>query len=81
MKKLTAKARDSVETLLNTYSALCSAEGRVGKRGQDFGISVSNEANDSDFVSVSIDSKTAADALRKEKTAVAAKLKKHGVDV
>lgn len=81
MPKLNSKARDRVEILLNTYSALCQAEARVGKRGQDFGITVTNEKDDSDFLSVTIDGPFAKDALVRQKAAVAKELAKHGIDV
>lgn len=81
MKKLTAKTRDTVETLLNTYSALCQAESRVGKRGHDFGLTVNNEKDDSDFVSVTIDNDIAKAALAKQKAIAAKELAKFGVAV
>lgn len=81
MTKLTAKARDAVETLLNTYSALCLAESKVGKRGHDFGLTVSNENNDSDFVSVSVSNDVAKQAIRIEKDTTAKSLAKYGISV
>lgn len=79
--KLTSKDRDTVETLLNSYSALCSAEARVTKKGQLFSISVNNERNDSDFVSIGIDPLVAKEALAQEKAAVAAQLAEYDVQV
>lgn len=79
--KLNGKARDTVETLLNTYSALCQAESRVGKRSQDFGITVSNESNDSDFVSVSLDPQIAKSAIVQQRASMKKALAKYGIDV
>lgn len=81
MTRLTGKARDAVETLLNTYSALCQAESRVGKRNQDFALSVSDEKNDSDFLSVGIANSIAKDALVRQKVVAAKALAKHGIQV
>lgn len=81
MAKLNSKAREAVEMLLSDYSALTQAIGRVGKRDQDFGISVSNEKNDSDFLSVSIDDNVAKAALSEQRDKIAAELAEHGIDV
>lgn len=81
MTTLTAKARDSVEILLNTYSALCQAESRVGKRGHEFGLTVTNDSNNADFVSVSVSNKIAKTAIAEQKAGVAKELARHGIKV
>lgn len=81
MPKLTTKTRDQVEVLLNTYSALCQSESKVGKRDISFSVNLCNEKNDSDFVSVSIDDAIAKAAIQQQKKIVAASLAKHGIQV
>lgn len=79
--KLNSKARDAVEILLNTYSALCQAEKRVGRRRQDFGITVSSEDDDSDFLSVSINVQIVKVAIAEQKATVKKSLAKYGISV
>jgi len=81
MAKLNKAAREAVESLLSTYSDLSQAQERVGKRGHDFGITVSNEKDDSDFVSVTIKANIAAKALDEQKALIARALAKHGITV
>lgn len=81
MTKLTAKTRTAVEMLLNTYSELCAIEAKIGKRGMFFGITVSNEKNDSDFASVGIDDSLAKEAVKRQKIIVAGQLSKFGISV
>lgn len=81
MKKLTASARQSVEVLLNTYSNLCSAESKVGKRDHTFGLTVTNDKNDSDFVAIDCDARIAKQAIKLEKCRIAKALSKYEVVV
>lgn len=79
--KLNSKARDTVETLLNSYTALCSAEQRIGKRGQLFSLSANHEREDHDFISVGLDPAIAKTAIGQQKSAVAKELAKYKIDV
>ena len=79
--KLNSKDRDTVETLLNSYSELSAAEARVGKKCQLFTISANHERNDSDFVSVSISPQIAKIAITQQKAAVARELAKFKIEV
>ena len=81
MTKLSAKARDAVAGLLETHAELCRAENKIGKRGISFGLTSSNENDDSDFVSVTISNKLAKAAIEQEKAVVAKELAKHGIHV
>lgn len=81
MTKLTSKTRNQVETLLNTFSDLCSIEAKIGKRGMDFGITVSNQKNDSDFAVTTINTDLAKEAIKQQKAIVAGQLSKFGIQV
>lgn len=81
MAKLNRQDCDHIETMLNSYSALCDAEKCIGKRGKLFSVTVSDTYNDSDFVSVSVDTQIAKAAISQQKASVAKELSKYKIDV
>ncbi len=81
MTKLTNKNRDAVQSLLEAHAELCAAEGKIGKRGIYASINTTNEKDDSDFVSVTIESHLAKAAVRQQKQIVAKELAKFGIEV
>lgn len=79
MPKLTKTDRDDLQCLLETHAELCAAVEKIGKRGIITGITTTNTHDDSDFVSVTIDSTLAKQAVATQREKVEKSLAKYGV--
>ena len=81
MPKLTKMDRDDLQCLLEAHSELCAAQDKIGKRGILVGITTSNIYDDRDYLSVSIDSALAKQALLQQRQKVEKALAEYGVTV
>lgn len=81
MTTLTNKSRDDVRVLLDTHADLCAALSKIGKRGISAGITTTNDQDDSDFVSVTIDHRFAREAVERQKAAIESTLGKRGIKI
>ena len=79
MPKLTKMDRDDLQSLLETHSELCAAADKIGKRGNVAGITTTNTYDDSDFVSVTIDSVFAKQSIAAQREKVEKALAEYGV--
>jgi hypothetical protein len=78
---LKAKNAAAVANLLNEHEMLTDSIARLGKRSYDFGITVTNEKDDRDFVSVSLDRTVARHALKAQRKLVEKQLSALGIEV
>lgn len=78
-KKMTKADRDDLQLLLEAHSELCSTEGKIGKRGIIAGITTTNNYDDSDFTSVTIDDALIKQAVAQQKAKVEKRLAEYGV--
>lgn len=82
LNKADADKAGKLARLLDEYVALADAIERIAHPVQyDFGVTVSDNNNDSNFLSVGLDRKIADIALRQQRTLIRASLAKLGVDV
>lgn len=81
MPKLSKMDRDDLQVLLENHAEICAAEAKVGKRGIAASIATTNTYDDSDYLSVTIDSALAKHVLAQQRTKVEAALAKYGVVV
>lgn len=81
MTKISLKNSRRVASLLERYDEIQRIESKIGKKGICIGLTSTNDNDDSEFESVTIQDCFAKTAIKQQKQHVAAELKKHGIEV
>lgn len=81
MTKISAKNRSRVARLLERHEEIQKMEVKIGKRGISFGITSSNENDDSDYESIDIQNGFAKSAIKSQKDFIVSELKSLGIEV
>jgi len=79
MPKLTKMERVDLQCLLEAHSEICDAAAKIGKRGIVASIATTNNYDDKDYLSVTIDGALAKQALSQQRAKVEKALAKYGV--
>lgn len=79
--KADAKTAATMARTLDEYVAVTDALKRVTVSKHEFSISVSNEADDSDFLTIALNRKVAAGALQHQRKRILAKLRSLDIEV